>query len=254
MKTLKIACFNTWNSPHNKTKLEDKTLVVSNLIKKEDFDIVGFQELTYGYTNSLKEKLTNYCFTGSYRFSFMKKSFIYNENNNILTKERVLISKTIKLPFIPRTVKGLIKSFSFNKWALIPRIMTLSLINYNNTKILIINTHLDYKLKEIKIRQLEFIKIKIAKYIKKYSVILMGDFNIELDNEYFKKFVNDLEEIGLTRVNINKNTYGNNKKGNVLDNIFVPNSWKIVNSGIFNRGRITKISDHKMIFVECEIK
>ena len=50
MKTLKIACFNTWNSPQNKTKLEDKTLVVSNLIKKEDFDIVGFQELTYGYT------------------------------------------------------------------------------------------------------------------------------------------------------------------------------------------------------------
>lgn len=254
MNTLKIASFNTWNSPNNKISLEDRSLILSNLIKRKNFDIVGFQELTYSYTNLLKEKLTNYYFTGKYRFTFLFRSFKYNENNNIITKEKVIFSKTNRLPFIPRVIKDLLNAINFKRWTLIPRIMTRSLTRFNNKKILIINTHLDYRTKEVKIRQLDFIKRKITKYIKKYPVVLMGDFNIEHDNLYFKEFIRELEQIGLTRVNINKNTYGSNKDGNILDNIFIPNNWEIFNSGLFTRGKITKISDHKMIFVECKIK
>ena len=254
MNTIKIASFNIWNSPSNKVSLEDRTLILSNLIERKDFDVVGFQELTYRYTSILKERLTNYYFTGKYRFPFLLRDFKYNENNNIITKERVLFSKTNRLPFIPRLIKDLLKAINLKKWTLTPRIMTRSLIEFNNEKILIINTHLDYRIKDVKTRQLAFIKRKITKYIKKYPVVLMGDFNIEHDNPYFKEFIKDLEKLGLNRVNINKNTYGSSRDGNILDNIFVPNNWKIINSGVFTRGNITKISDHRMFFVECEIK
>ena len=123
----------------------------------------------------------------------------------------------------------------------------------DNRQICVINTHLEYKIEELKVRQLNYIKKIITKYKKKYPTILMGDFNIEIENTYFKHFISDLENIGIFRVGINENTYGNQLYGNIIDNIFISKEFNIIKKGIYNKGNISEISDHFMIFVECEI-
>ena len=115
------------------------------------------------------------------------------------------------------------------------------------------NTHLEYKITSLKKKQLTYIKNIISKYIEKYPTVLMGDFNIELDNAYFKEFINELKKIGMYRVEINKNTYGNNRCVDIIDNIFISKEFNVSKKDIYNKGDISKISDHFMIFVECSL-
>ena len=249
---LKIASFNTWNSVRNKYNIEDKSLIIFNHLKKEDIDVIGFQELNFLSTKSLKELLQKYYSYGKYRFTNFFKRFIANENNTIFSKYEIKKKKTIRLPFIPK-LKYLKKSINFKHWSLFPRLVTIVIIRTDDKNICIMNTHLEYKITSLKKKQLTYIKNIISKYIEKYPTILMGDFNIELDNSYFKEFINDLKKIGMYRVEINKNTYGNNRCGDIIDNIFISKDFNVSKKGIYNKGDISKISDHFMIFVECSL-
>lgn len=92
--------------------------------------------------------LPNYGFYENYRYEnkFLTK-FPYNENNAIITDQEVIYSNTHKLPWIPSNPKLLIKTIY--KAALMPRIATAVIVkNKKFNHICMINTHLDYLLKD----------------------------------------------------------------------------------------------------------
>ena len=156
---------------------------------------------------------------------------------------------------MPVNLRELKNTTNIKCWSLLPRIATLVVIEINNKHICMINTHLDYKITSIKKRQLSSLKKVIKNYIKEYPVILTGDFNLAIDEEVFNDFIFDLDKLGMMRVNISDSTWncrGKNKK--TLDHIFVPKTWKVLNCGVIENDMMDDISDHRMIYAECEIK
>ena len=63
---LKIASFNIKND--EKANKEKNANILINIIKKEKIDILGTQELTKEYEETLKKKLPDYKFYGKYRY------------------------------------------------------------------------------------------------------------------------------------------------------------------------------------------
>lgn len=115
-----------------------------------------------------------------------------------------------------------------------------------------INTHLDYQIPSIQIRQLQALKKIIAKYSRQYPIILTGDFNMEIEDKNFKSFISDIKDNNMKRVEINESTwYDKNGNGKTLDHIFLPEAWNIQNAGIID---LKGTSDHKGIFVETDVK
>lgn len=256
VKKIKIGSFNTWNNVINRRGITSNIEVLSQVIKEENFDVVGTQELTLKYCNNIQKKLSNYNFYGSYRFGdFIFKRFSFNENNSIITNKKVLFHKTIHLPFMPVSLRELKRAINIKRWSLLPRIATVVVIEINDNHICMINTHLDYKINSIKKRQLSFLEKLIKEYIKDYPVVLTGDFNLDVDDEIFNDFVFALGKLGMMRVDISESTWnyrGKNKK--TLDHIFVPKTWKVLNCGVIKDDMMNDISDHRMIFAECEVK
>jgi len=249
--TLKIASFNIKNSRKKYKKNNAKILI--DIIKKEKIDLLGTQELTKEYEEVLNDKLTDYRFYGKYRFGnsiFVKNRF--NENNIIITNKKVISDKTIYLPFIPNDLTSL-KECIKRKTLAFPRVATVVEFSYESLeKIIMINTHLEYKIQSIKIKQLSKLKEIISKYEKKYPIILTGDFNMKEEDDSFKKFIDDLKQYNLKKVKINEFTWiGKSGKGRIIDHIFIPSKWTIVSKGIIDN---RKISDHYPIYVEVKPK
>ena len=226
------------------------SLIVSNIILKNNFDIIGCQELTYKFKKLMKKKLSDYKFYGNYRFGNLFARLPYNENNNIITNKKVIFKKTYKLPMFPKKfddLKVLIK-----KHALLPRIATLVIFEYNDELICIINTHLNNRIPDIREKQLKKLIKIIDIYYKKYPIIITGDFNMEASVKIFKDFINNLEKYNLKHVDFIKNTFRNNEGVNYsLDHIFIPNYWKVKYTKIINsKGS----SDHNYLCVDVEVK
>lgn len=248
---LKIGTLNLKNDEINRKSI-DNGLIVANHIKNEHYDILGTQELTKHFTNKIKENLGEYKFYGKYRYnkiiSKIKKINDFNENNNIITKHKVIKTKTKKLPSIPFNIKKLI--YRIKNYYIISRIMTISLIKIENKKIVFINTHLDYRFDDIKIRQYKYLIKQIKKYLK-YSIILTGDFNAEKDNKLFKEFINELEKLNIKRIEINDKTNERKYKAKTaIDHIFISKDFKVIEKGINN---LDDITDHKGLFAVVEI-
>lgn len=255
MTKIKIGSFNTWDHNEQISKLEQRSLALASTISEEAFDIIGTQELTNKYQKILKENLTNYNFYGKYRFfNLFFKNIPYNESNNIITNHKVLFHKTFNLPFFPRNINDLKQATNRKSWSLLPRLATIAIIEVNNRQICMINTHLDHRLSSVKKMQLTFIKKIILKYNKKYPIVLTGDFNMQKEDVIFQSFISYLKDIGISRVKIDERTWGNEKNGETLDHIFIPSSWRILKKGVISDESISNISDHRMIYVECNIK
>lgn len=253
---IKIGSFNAWNCSITRKDSLFLSRVFAGVVKRESFDVVGIQELTLNYCNNLKNNLVNYSFLGSYRFgNSILKGLPFNENNNIITDKKVLFQKTYLMPFLPVNCKELKQSINIKRWSLLPRVATVAVLEFFNKSICIINTHLDYKINSIKKRQLDFLIKLVSDYAHSYPVVLMGDFNLGINDDIFNNFVFELNGLGIKRVLINDNTWncrGQNKK--TLDHVFVPGDWDVLNYGVIDDCDMDSISDHRMIFTECEIK
>lgn len=231
-----IGTFNIKDSKENNKS--DNIKKIASIINENKFDILGTQELTHKNIKRLKKHLNNYEFYGKYRYKNM--SFIpYNECNKIITKEKIVKSKTIWLPFFKS-----IFNFSF------PRIVTMVILeNKNNKKICMMNTHLENSNKIIRYKQLDVLKKLVIKYGQKYDIILCGDFNMQEKNEKMISFINETKKI-IKLVKLDGNTwYSKNNKGKKIDHIFIPVNWKIKTSRIIDS---KKISDHNLLVVEVE--
>lgn len=256
MDTLKIGSFNTKNNSINSKggRREDGVSnadILANQIKENEFDLLGTQELTIKYVNELASRLKSYQFYGHYRYGNLLTQIPFNENNNIITNKDVVSQSTIWLPWVANNFPDLKNSIT--KMSIMPRIATIVIINDQiHGKICMINTHLDYQIPSIQIRQLQALKKIIEKYYSKYPIILTGDFNMEIEDKKFNNFISDLKDYDMKRVGINESTwYDKNGTGKTLDHIFLPTDWNIQNAGIID---LKGTSDHKGIFVETDVK
>lgn len=248
MSDLKIASINVKDNATNRAGNAENAKKISNIIK--DFDLIGTQEFTIKYINEVAQHLKNYKFYGSYRYGNLLVNMPYNENNNIITNQHVTENNTIWLPWVADNFKDL--KTSITKMSIMPRIATIVIIKTKDEQeVCMINTHLDYQVPSIQIRQLNAIKDLIAKYGQNYPLIITGDFNMELGDKKFDAFVRDVKG-KVQYVDINGKTWhGKNGEEKALDHIFVSNDFKIENAGIISS---QGTSDHDVIYTSISRK
>lgn len=251
MNNLKICSFNVKNDnlakKINKEKIKD---IFIELLEKYEIDILATQEMISSTVHKIK-KIKKYKVVGNYRYNNLlkriKKIEKYNEANNIITHLTIIDNKTERLPWIPKNIKELFKGI-FKYHSIIPRIVTKAIIEIDNNKIEVINTHLSLHINSVKKSQLDKIKKRIEE--AKYPVILTGDFNTNYEDEIFNKFINDLSELGLKRIEINEKTFKKSKNNLPIDHIFIPQEWELVNYNVINDKFIDDYSDHYPLLIE----
>lgn len=176
----------------------DNTIVLNNLIKENNIDVLGVQELVRFQEERFKTKMSSdYKIVGNYRFGMnvlVKNIGLlnrFNESNAIITNQKIIDSETIKLPWFSSTL---------------PRIAQLAFIeNKDLGKFIFINTHLDFLKKRVQAKQLNKLKKIISKI--EYPIVLCGDFNLDTNDLIFKDFIDYLDSIGIKRILIDKPTY-----------------------------------------------
>ena len=261
MLIIKIGTVNLKNDEINRngglrTDGASNAFIVANHIISEKFDIIGTQEMTKGFSNSLKRYLKDYKLYGGYRYgnnffsNHVKLIKIFNENNNIITNKKVIKHKTKVLPMIPSKFKDL--KFILKKKIFMPRILTIVLVEINNTIVCSMNTHLSYKAPSLQKRQLEYLLKVIRKYQKKYPIILTGDFNMEVGNKEFDEFNNKIENLNIKRLEVNDKTNSNKfKNKTAIDHLYIPKTWEVIDKGI---KFLNNVTDHNEVYAIVKIK
>ncbi|MGG7058496.1 endonuclease/exonuclease/phosphatase family protein [Clostridium nigeriense] len=233
--------------------------IVYELIKNNDFDIIGVQELNNKMFNDLTSEIFNYNFVGMPRSS---KFFI--ERNDILVsnRHRIIEYNTFWLSKNPEKIGSSVW------YSVFPRICTTALIELEDGNIVrVYNTHLDFLLPKAR----EYGLKKIGEYIENqhekddYPAILMGDFNSSPNSKVIrnlsegkyssKKFiaVQDSKKEIYSLSTLSK--FKGSRKGLHIDYIFVTEEFDVKNSEIIYYnidGRYP--SDHYPISAELKIK
>lgn len=266
MNIIRIGSLNTQNSKINRTggitpDGKDNAKILAEHIENSGYYFLGTQELTRVFSKNLLNHLKKYKLYGDYRYGSSKlvqnigviDSF--NENNAIITSEKVLKTTTNLLPWFPNNPKALFESLKHG--SIMPRIVTIAEISdVNIGNIYAINTHLDYQLKSVQIRQLKRI-YEIVKILSKvYPVVLTGDFNMEVGiDSQFDEFIADLDKLGLQRISVNDKT--NEKKFSnktAIDHIFIPKSWTIEKAGLIEDETLDLVTDHKGVYADVRVR
>lgn len=236
----------------------DNTKLLADYINESGFYVLGTQELSRKFSKSLLNKLSNYKLYGGYRYAGRVLKLLpilgkYNENNAIITNQNVLTTQTYSLPWIPRKLRNLFKAIT--KRTIKPRIVTKTKIKDTRFGILyIVNTHLDYQDRTIQTRQTDYIIRFITPLLKKYPVIITGDFNMEINHPVFKKFISNLNNLGLKRIEVSTKT--NAKKyanKTAIDHIFIPKKWEVQEAGIVKNEILDQVTDHKLVYAIVKI-
>lgn len=219
---LTISTFNIQNDQNSSKYLEIKDYLLKNKI-----DILSLQEVYPKCAKKLKEELKEYTYTGEYRYLYFPK---INESNPIITNKKVLNTKTYRLPHLP---------------SLLNRIITKTVLEIDNNKITVFNTHLSHRREKAKKRELEV----ILKLLKKESnpIILTGDFNLKNNKELFNNFTSSLEKLGIYRVDIAEKTLKTSKYHRAIDHIFLSKDFCLLDKAVIKE---LPISDHYPILVK----
>ena len=266
MDTIRIGSLNTQNSKTNRTggitsDGKDNSKILAEHIEDSGYYFLGTQELTRVFSKNLLSHLKKYKLYGNYRYGSSKlvqninilDSF--NENNSIITSGQVLKTTTNLLPWFPNNPKALFESLK--NASIMPRIVTIvEIYDPKIGTIYALNTHLDYQLKSVQIRQLKRLYEILKILSKKYPIVLTGDFNMELEKDpHFDDFINKLENIGIKRVPMNEPTFiskDNTKK--TIDHIFIPKEWAIQKTGLIEDKLLDSVTDHKGVYVDIKVK
>ena len=229
MRMIKICSYNIKN---NFLRHIDKTDKIIDFINKYDLDILGVQE--YIFRDSRKFNLEGYKCIGMGRYK--KKNNVFNETCAIITKYNITSHKVHKLPWFLTTFRRIINE--------------ATLIDKDNNKYVIMNTHIDFLHNYSKKIQLKYILKHIRRiYNNNSNIILMGDFNLNTNNKILNNFINELNTLNISRVNISDRTYKTLDKP--IDHIFISNNLKVNKVKIIKEKKYD-ISDHYPIYVELE--
>ena len=237
MKSVTIASFNLhnhyWDNNWDGGKFPE---ALANFIKENKIDYLGVQELVRKYSFNLEKNLgKDYKIIGKYRFDKIPFTNRINESTAIITKEKVLNSKTKYLALFPILSHG----------TAFPRIFT----TIQTKDIFLINTHIEYWKERPKRRQLKVLYKYILKNKDKKPIII-GDFNLELEDECFKDFIVALQKLDINMV---PNTFKTHKN-KTIDYIFIPACYEIEDFKVISGEKINNISDHHPILVKIKRK
>lgn len=245
---MKIASFNIKHRifRNNKNISND----VFNIIKNNDIDILCTQEIPRSLARSFLRVMKGYSVNGDSRYHHYFKSLPFNEKTPIITKNKVVNTKTIRYK---NKINNISEFFKYLKHLpIIPRIATIVIVKVKDDRdICVINTHLDYKLSIIQKKQLNHLIEIISEYKDKYDIVLTGDFNMDEKDEHFINFINSINKIGLEKVSINGFTWrGKKNKKRILDYIFVSKNLQLKGYGLIES---KSLSDHEIVYVDINI-
>lgn len=226
---------------------------VAEIVRFNEVDVVGMQEVTYGQLINLQELLPGYDYIGEGRESGNKGEF----SPIFYAKERfkLLESGTFWLAENP-TEKGMISWDSS-----LPRIATWARLEDKNTKrtFVFINTHFDHKGKLAREMSVEVIANQLKKIVKEETVILTGDLNLPPTDTPYKNIL-DLGFLDSREHAVNKAELGYTfnswdieaKPTNRIDYIFSKGNdlapWKYQELDIQRGARFA--SDHYPVMTE----
>lgn len=257
MTKIKIGTLNCQNNEDNRLDRNNHAEILADHILNEQYDILGLQELTISYTKKINSYLKEYKFYGAYqygkgifgtRFPIIKS---FNQANKIITTYNINYTRTYALPWIPYSIKDLIKMIK--KRCLTRRTLTRIDITLAENNLYIFNTHLDYYIPRLQQRQLNYLLKKIYKYQKKGEVVIMGDFNLHINDQIFKDFIQKLADLNIVRVPVDGKTNASHYNDTTaIDHIFIPRKWKMLDYGLIAED-LDNITDHKAIYVEVNI-
>ncbi len=221
-----------WLKRYNgKWSEQNGSLLLNHFLHKYHIDVLGTQEFVTWYLESVKKSLHDYKIVGDFRYfrPILKK---YNETNSILSKRKILNTKTYhisKFPVFP------------------PRIVTSATIETEDGPIYFLNTHLTLRNKKAQEKELAIIYQLIKE--SKYPTILTGDFNMTIHNDLMKDFIEKLKQIGMKRIPIYEKTYKAHQKENAIDHIFVSQAFEIIKYEVVKDEEFHDFSDHFPIVV-----
>lgn len=255
---LKIGTLNCQNNIDNRKNHNNRAQLLARHILKRKYDILGTQELTMKFTKRVDHYLRVYNFYGDYQYGRgiigtkipIIKSF--NQGNQIITNLPVATTSTRSLPWLRYSWKEFIRAFK--KKSIARRIMTRVELDMPQERVYIFNTHLDYYTPSLQKKQLDYILKRIKKYRSYGSIVLMGDFNLEVTDKIFEDFINELEKLEIIRVPVlDKTNASKYREKTSIDHIFIPKKWKIIEYGTVDVEDLRYLTDHKAVYVEALI-
>lgn len=239
MNSIIIGTFNLRNHYWDKNwDGEEEAHILAQYILINKIDYLGVQELVKKYCFNLQKELgTNYKIIGNYRFGKFPIINRINEANAIITNKNIAYEETRYLARIPY--------LSHN--SSLPRIFTV----IENDEIFLINTHLDYQSDKAQRYQLNVLYKYIFKNINK-NPIIMGDFNMVQTKDYFQKFITSLKKLDINLIPNNVATFKTKEK--IIDYIFLPNCYELLDFKIVTNAEVSTISDHYPLIAKIRRK
>lgn len=225
---IKIMSFNTQHCKNFKTKRIDYKSII-NLIKNNDIDIIGLNEIfslnkNISQSSIIAKKLNYYHFFGK------ATNIIFPYGNAIISKYPIESCEIINIPS-PKNKTG---NNHYEK-----RSILKAKVLINNKYLNIYITHLGLNIDE----QVNGINT-LVNNVEKDNSIIMGDFNMTPDNKLLKSLNN------FSNTNIDKMTYPSDNPIKKLDYIYVSKNIKIHSFNVLN----DIISDHRPIMAKIDIK
>lgn len=221
--TIKVGTYNIKSMNYSRESLDD----FNNDINGLDLDIICLQEVDLnayrsGNYDMLKEmaKANDYPYYHFYQTMWIIDGYY---GIGILSKYPIVEVSSQLLP------NSLLKE---------PRVLTKTIINFNNQEIDIYNTHLTYENNRIRVDQMNFVREQVN--FDNYS-ILAGDFNSFGMN-------NDFNIEGIESINSDK-SYMTFRNFGAPDDIYYSKHFELNKRGLVN----SSFSDHNLLYGEFEI-
>lgn len=135
---------------------------IAEYINQENPHVIGMQEANIPMLDDLKPFLKNYQVIGEPRNKGGETTAIWIRKDVPFTDERTIFLTST--PNVPSVIEG----------SAFPRIATFIRISDDKGEFLLVNTHLDYLLDDVKKRQMEHLLDTLP---VDERIVLMGDFN-----------------------------------------------------------------------------
>jgi len=212
---------------------------VLDFIQSNDFDIIGFQEVTPNMYQELYKALNLYDGFGVGRDVNQEAIPIFIKKNQFT----ILESKTLWLSNTP-TVESKIDGSYF------PRIVTYVVVeDQNHTRISFFNTHLDYASDNVCKKQATILSKVMDRITAKYQsfVVLCGDFNQYPQSKTIQYLTNRYQSVFDRKTNIGLTFHGftNETNGLPIDYFFYSKPLRLEAFKIINHLRHDiYLSDH----------
>ncbi|WP_133272313.1 endonuclease/exonuclease/phosphatase family protein [Hymenobacter radiodurans] len=257
-QTMKVATYNVrYDNPQDTVNAWSRRLpYLANLIRFQDFDVFGTQEVLYRQLQDMTRQLPGYAYTGVGRDDGKQggefSAIFYKQDKYELLKHGTFwLSPTSAVPS-----KG---------WdAALPRVCSWGQLREKKTgfTFYLFNTHFDHVGIEARKESAKLILTKVKEMAGSTPVILMGDFNIDQRNESYtilNTASNLRDAFQLAQIvyapNGTFNDFNSQRKTDArIDHIFLSPAFKATRYGILTEtyGGGKTPSDHYPVAVEVQ--